>query len=228
MFPALPNFKRGRRLKTRAACTCMIKAVFPTRIYFAPLATAKRIRVLNRELAREARIFRGLDDGGKTWSKENYYGGYTSYASVTDVHRQSPTFRDLERAVDKHVAKYVKALGMDLQGGTLAMSTCWINIMPTGAHHSGHVHPLSVISGTYYVAVPNGSGGIRFEDPRLPMMMAAPPKRQPTPDALRPVIELQPAAGKLVLFESWLRHEVPANRAARERISISFNYEWVV
>jgi uncharacterized protein (TIGR02466 family) len=31
----------------------------------------------------------------------------------------------------------------------------------------------------------------------------------------------------LNLFESWLRHEVPPNPAASERISISFNYAWV-
>jgi len=33
-------------------------------------------------------------------------------------------------------------------------------------------------------------------------------------------------AGTLVLFESWLRHEVPPNPAASPRISISFNYNW--
>jgi uncharacterized protein (TIGR02466 family) len=33
-------------------------------------------------------------------------------------------------------------------------------------------------------------------------------------------------AGKLVLFESWLRHEVPPNPVAAERVSISFNYGW--
>jgi uncharacterized protein (TIGR02466 family) len=29
-----------------------------------------------------------------------------------------------------------------------------------------------------------------------------------------------------VLFESWLRHEVAANTAGGERISVSFNYNW--
>jgi len=30
----------------------------------------------------------------------------------------------------------------------------------------------------------------------------------------------------VILFESWLRHEVPPARFAGERISISFNYAW--
>jgi uncharacterized protein (TIGR02466 family) len=33
-------------------------------------------------------------------------------------------------------------------------------------------------------------------------------------------------AGGFFLYESWLRHEVAANRARGERISISFNYSW--
>ena len=42
----------------------------------------------------------------------------------------------------------------------------------------------------------------------------------------RPWVTIPARTGQLVLFESWLRHEVPANRDARERISISFNYNW--
>ena len=34
-------------------------------------------------------------------------------------------------------------------------------------------------------------------------------------------------AGNLILFESWLRHGVASNTASGERISISFNYNWV-
>jgi uncharacterized protein (TIGR02466 family) len=30
----------------------------------------------------------------------------------------------------------------------------------------------------------------------------------------------------VVLFESWLRHEVAANQAEEDRVSISFNYHW--
>jgi uncharacterized protein (TIGR02466 family) len=33
-------------------------------------------------------------------------------------------------------------------------------------------------------------------------------------------------AGQVVLFESWLRHEVMANPVATERVSISFNFNW--
>jgi uncharacterized protein (TIGR02466 family) len=32
--------------------------------------------------------------------------------------------------------------------------------------------------------------------------------------------------GQVVLFESWLRHEVPPNPSKAPRISISFNFSW--
>jgi uncharacterized protein (TIGR02466 family) len=83
-----------------------------------------------------------------------------------------------------------------------------------------------VISGTVYVATPKGSSALKLEDPRLPLMMAAPPRRADAPQAMQPFVYLQPQAGTVLMWESWLRHEVPANAARAERISISFNYSW--
>jgi uncharacterized protein (TIGR02466 family) len=57
-------------------------------------------------------------------------------------------------------------------------------------------------------------------------MMAAPPRRADAPEAARAFVYLTPAPGTIYLWESWLRHEVPANQAKSERISISFNYGW--
>jgi uncharacterized protein (TIGR02466 family) len=39
-------------------------------------------------------------------------------------------------------------------------------------------------------------------------------------------VEYPVAAGNVILFESWLRHEVSANPVAEDRVSISFNYNW--
>ncbi len=104
------------------------------------------------------------------------------------------------------------------------MTDCWVNIMPQLVVHSLHLHPLATISGTYYVQTPRGCPGLKFEDPRLDRYMAAPPRRA---DATRQPWHIVPAeAGTFVLFESWLRHEVPPNPKPAERISISFNYNW--
>ena len=107
------------------------------------------------------------------------------------------------------------------------MTDCWLNVMPAGVTHSLHLHPTSFLSGTYYVAVPTGASALKFEDPRLSRLMAAPPRRADAPRAVRPFVSLAVRRGDLVLFESWLRHEVPPARYVGERVSISFNYAWV-
>ena len=91
--------------------------------------------------------------------------------------------------------------------------------MPAGTAHTAHLHPTSFISGTCYVAVPRGAGALKFEDPRLSRQMATPPRRADAPERFRSFVSVKAAAGDLVLFESWLRHEVPAARFAGERVS---------
>ena len=56
------------------------------------------------------------------------------------------------------------------------------------------------------------------------MMMAAPQRRADAPEALRTFVSVEPVVGQLLLWESWLRHEVRPGRAKAERLSISFNF----
>lgn len=201
------------------------QSLFPTLVYGARLP-AKTATDLNDRLLRECRQLRFDDGAGIAWSKRNYPGGYTSYNSLCRMQAISPTFARLEKLLAPHVGKYARALDFDLRGRKLAMTDCWVNIMPTGVVHSLHLHPLATISGTYYVRTPEGSAGLKFEDPRLDRFMAAPPRRASARARSRGWVTVPAEAGKLVLFESWLRHEVPPNPARSERVSISFNYSW--
>lgn len=195
------------------------RALFPTLLYSARVADW---RALNAQLRLECRQLRSDDAAGRRWSAQNYPGGYTSYDSASRMHRASPTFATLERRLSKHVRAFARALDLDLHDRPLEMTDCWVNIMPRNVAHGLHLHPLSTISGTYYVSTPRGSAGLKVEDPRLERFMAAPPRRARSGHW----VVIPAEAGKVVLFESWLRHEVPANPVGGERISISFNYSW--
>jgi uncharacterized protein (TIGR02466 family) len=166
------------------------------------------------------------DEAGQAWCEANGYPGYTSYASLTDLGWRFEIFKDLEKALDAHVAQFAEHLQFDLDGRSLALEDLWINILPQGGVHTSHIHPHSVISGTVYVAVPEGASAIKFEDPRHAMMMAAPPRIKDARDEMRNFVYKAPRAGEVLLWESWLRHEVPVNMAEDERISVSFNYRW--
>jgi uncharacterized protein (TIGR02466 family) len=200
-----------------------IHALFPTFVYAAPVHP-HGWRALNAKLRRECRQLRADDVAGRRWSARNYPGGYTSYDSASRMHRLSPTFAELERRIDRHVRAFARTLELDLAQRPLEMTDCWVNIMPRNVAHGLHLHPLSTISGTYYVSTPRGSPGLKLEDPRLERFMAAPPRRARSRQ--RPWVVVPAEAGKVVLFESWLRHEVPPNPVGGERISISFNYSW--
>jgi len=166
------------------------------------------------------------DEAGQAWSEENGYPGYTSYASLTDLPWRFPIFADLVKALDAHVAAFVKDLEFDLDGRDLKLEDLWINILPEGGTHSSHIHPHSVISGTTYVTVPDGAGALKLEDPRHAMMMAAPARIKDARRELRPFIYIAPEPGDVLMWESWLRHEVPMNQSEDDRISISFHYRW--
>lgn len=202
-----------------------IQAWFPTFIYVEKLQP-KGLPRLNDDLADECRQLRDFDDEGRAWSAKNYPGGYTSYASLHQLHGFSSSFGSLEKKITRHVRAFAKHLDMDLRGREIRMTDCWVNIMPPAAAHSLHLHPNSFISGTYYVRTPKGCSGLKFEDPRLSSLMAAPPKIPAVRDENRLYTTYPAEAGNVILFESWLRHEVAANRVDDERISISFNYAW--
>lgn len=201
------------------------RALFPTLVYVAALEP-RGARAFNAQLLREIRQLRLDDPAGRRWSARNYAGGYTSYGSVSRMHQVSPTFAALERKLARHVRSFSRALGFNLAGRELAMTDCWVNVMPRGVVHGLHLHPLSTISGTYYVQTPAGSPGIKVEDPRLDRMMAAPPRRTGGRRDHSPWVVLPATAGRVVLFESWLRHEVPPNPVRSDRVSVSFNYSW--
>lgn len=202
-----------------------IHAFFPTRVYVAPLLT-RGAAAFTARVARGCRQIRLDDRAGQKWSVRRYPGGYTSYNSLPRLQLISPLFEQLQRHVDPHVVRLARALEFDLEGRVLIMTDCWINVMPRQVVHTNHLHPLATISGTYYVQTPAGCAGLKIEDPRLDRFMAAPPKKPRARPENKTWIDIPAKAGNVVLFESWLRHEVPPNPADAERVSVSFNYGW--
>lgn len=198
-----------------------IKTLFVTKLYRARLDEAK---ALNAALLPACRAIAADDVAGQRWSKETGYRGYTSYASLDDLVTRDPAFAALKRALDPHARAFAEALHLDLGRRKLTLDSIWINVLEPGGAHSGHIHPHAVLSGTYYVDTPPGSSALKLEDPRLPLMMAAPTRREDAPEEERTFVSLEPAAGDVLMWESFVRHEVPANGAKKFRISVSFNY----
>src|ERR1700761_5943951 len=172
-----------------------LRLLFATPIYDSSLSTHPSFENFRSELEADCRLLAEEDRGGRVWCKVNGYGGYTSYASLDDLPTRMSVFGELKTILDRHAKAFAQDLAFDLQGGRLKLDSLWVNVLKPGAAHSGHIHPHSVISGTAYVATPKGASALRLEDPRLPLMMAAPPRRGDAPEDAQPFVYLQPEPG---------------------------------
>ena len=189
-----------------------VRSLFVTQLYEAELGDP----ALLSDLAHSIRSLAVEDGAGKKWSREHRYAGYTSYASLDDLSRRDPAFADLSKVLTRHAVNFAQNSGLNLEHKP-KLDSLWVNLLKSSGHHSGHIHPHSIISGTLYVEVSRSSGAIRFEDPRLPLMMAAPTRAET-------FVTVEPRAGLLLMWESWLRHEVLPGTGKGERLSISFNF----
>jgi uncharacterized protein (TIGR02466 family) len=192
-----------------------MKSFFETRIEHKPLRLGK---TLHAEIERTIRRLPEMDEAGAKWSRKSYRNGYTSYGSLSNLHEQFTVFDRLKQKLDAEVRRYARGLGLRFPHGELRLSSIWANVMPRDCYHAFHIHPNSIVSGTYYVSLPEGASPLRLEDPRAALFMACPPRTFQ--------IDLKPREGDVVLFESWLRHEVPPHSSPEDRLSVSFNYDW--
>lgn len=196
-----------------------LRPLFVTQIYQSELSEAGLVP----ELADACRLLAAEDGAGRAWCREHCYPGYTSYGSLNDLPRRMPEFEALKQELDRHAKAYARALNFQLARKP-KLDNLWVNVLKPGGGHTGHIHPHAVLSGTVYIEVPEGASALKLEDPRLPMMMARPGVAPDAPEAEQPFVYLKPRPGTVLMWESWLRHEVPPNGAKAERISISFNY----
>ncbi len=108
----------------------------------------------------------------------------------------------------------------------------WANVNGPGDGNISHYHPASFWSGTYYV----DDGGCA-EDPELGGEFEMLDPRGPGPGMYAPALKfagedgasvgagetIRPRSGLLLLFPSWLFHQVRPYRGRAQRISIAFN-----
>ena len=106
----------------------------------------------------------------------------------------------------------------------LKIESMWVNINHQYSYNAPHIHPDSYMSGVYYVKVPEYSGDLVLKHPSNLQPIFTPR------DVLKSYNEqncskwnISPQAGQLVIFPSWIEHEVTQNLSGEDRISFAFN-----
>lgn len=88
----------------------------------------------------------------------------------------------------------------------------WASVHHNCVAHLRHTHEYCVVSGVYYVKTPKETGKLLLHDPRGPL-----------PPFDKSIIKLSPKSGDILMFPSWLIHEVSPTEGDSERISIAWN-----
>ncbi|ESQ76964.1 TIGR02466 family protein [Asticcacaulis sp. YBE204] len=197
---------------------------FVTEIYKAELAGTSADSLVTR-LDRSCRRIAVEDQEGRQWSKLNGHLGYTSFNSLPDLADADEVFAELKTTLDYQAALYADRTQLELGGRKLRVKRLWINLLEPNGAQSSHLHTHSVLSGTLYTSVPEASGKLRFEDPRLGVMMHAPPRLPSARLYRQTFIPVIPQRGTLLLWESWLRQEETTHMGTGPRVSIGFNLD---
>jgi uncharacterized protein (TIGR02466 family) len=130
---------------------------------------------------------------------------------------------ELERFVLRTANTFLES-ALQLAPRRIEIERSWINLFQPGAQEGQHAHDGSLFSCSYYVEAPKDCGCIVIPDP----IGSRRTHREFTKTAgnttlTRRDVAIEPAAGRLVMFESWMPHYVQCNKSDKVRISIALN-----
>lgn len=146
-------------------------------------------------------------------------GGWHSNELINPIPQQlEQLFNDMTVFVNDVCARH---MGMN----DLVLGNFWININGKYDYNMPHDHQKSILSGVYYVSVPDDNMGdiVFHRDDTSEFFLHSGVKRQSTMVNAREV--QKPAKeSSFFIFPSWVKHHVERNESDKERISIAFNF----
>jgi uncharacterized protein (TIGR02466 family) len=126
-------------------------------------------------------------------------------------------FAALHKAIRTACSQALEEMG---QGKIPFSLQSWINMHDRGGFNFLHMHEGSLLSGSFYLSVPPGSGQFVFRDPRPGVLNGGIKGGVPNGHA---DVHLTPSPGLMVLFPCWMEHYVEPHEGDEPRITIAFN-----
>ncbi|GLQ88363.1 TIGR02466 family protein [Dyella flagellata] len=182
--------------------------LFPTRIWQVPL------KQLTPRFAEWVEAILAMRAAAPVPAGRTNRGGWNS---VDHAVMHQPVFADLHQVVRHYCAQAFAEMGVAAPAFELQS---WVNIHDRGGFNFQHMHEGALLSGTFYLQVPEGSGALVFKDPRAGVLNSY--ARGNGANAYKD-IQLRPSPGLLVLFPHWLEHFVEPHEGQVPRICIPFN-----
>lgn len=98
------------------------------------------------------------------------------------------------------------------------LTQSWVNMTPQGGAHHQHNHPNALLSGVLYIATDQDS--ITFVQPER-KLFSIPPAINNNYNAEK--CSFKPSPNEIIVFPSYLFHQVETKQSEGERISLAFN-----
>jgi len=143
---------------------------------------------------------------------------FTKHISLNILGSHKPKLFLIE--VFKNIQQYLKEINVPqyfMDTNDLIIEESWFAKMEKGEFHWQHSHAYYELSGVYYMKTNGDDNAICFHTPNKlansSRMMYG----------LRNTQSIIPKPGLLLLFPSWLEHNVPTNKTDEERVSLAFN-----
>jgi uncharacterized protein (TIGR02466 family) len=130
---------------------------------------------------------------------------------------ERPEFAPLRDVVRAACIAALTEMGQGEQAFSLQS---WVNLHDRGGFNFLHQHEGTLLSGSFYLQVPPGSGDFVFRDPR-PGVIHGSVKGAFVNGHCD--VHLTPSTGLLVLFPSWAEHYVEPHDSDAPRMTIAFN-----
>ena len=185
-------------------------------LWFPSIVWCGKLEVDLAWLKNHADNLRKADPKGHSVSN---HGGWQS-KSIESWDKTPEELMYFRSVLDREVKDCVKQAGLPM----LQMSNLWFNINGYKDYNNLHDHQNSILSGAFYIDVeePDLMGNIEFhrEDAAIHFL----PPLDKYNHFTSQKASYRPEAGLLLLFPSWLKHNVVGNLSQKERYSLSFNF----
>jgi uncharacterized protein (TIGR02466 family) len=189
---------------------------FPTSIWIDDLTEFS-----DEELDKLAAKWNNISTTEPSKKKSNIGGWQSKNLFITDV---DSTELKLFNIINQKVQIVADEASFRKQK-ILMLDNWWVNINGKGNYNQVHIHPRSLISGVFYVQVPEGpSGDLMFPRSHDEYFLLTNTEFNSTVSCVR--AQYKPRKGRLMLFLSCTQHEVGVNETNEKRMSVSFNYSW--
>ena len=189
--------------------------MFPTPVYTSVELDLRNqiLPVAEDYINRHGRSYRGQD---------SYISTYNVDAAT--VEQRFDSRLDLLNSYIKETAKkYFEDISIEPRDFNLYYL---FNKITFGGEHQLHSHPNCILSGVFYLKIPDSAPPIIFNDPRDHYKYIQYPVKFGNPRdmyKLLPEYVINPTEGLILMWPSWLEHQVPSSKCSEERIAVAFN-----